>query len=98
MRRGTTPQLTFTLPEAISITALYITFKQGDTVAFEKTLDDVSVDGKVITLTLTQEDTLRLNAPHAVQIQLRLKDTAGNALASEIIRTDAETILKEGVI
>lgn len=98
MRRGTTQQLTFTLPEEISIDVLYITFRQGNKIVLEKTLDDVKVDGKVITLPLTQEDTLKFCAPHAVYIQLRIRDTLGNAIASEIIRTDAEAILKEGVI
>lgn len=30
MRRGTNPELTFELPEAITVAVLYITFKQGD--------------------------------------------------------------------
>ena len=29
MRRGTNPELTFELPEAITVAVLYITFKQG---------------------------------------------------------------------
>lgn len=98
MRRGTTQQLTFTLPEEISIDVLYITFRQGNKIVLEKTLDDVKVNGKVIALPLTQEDTLKFCAPHAVYIQLRIRDALGNAVASEIIRTDAEAILKEGVI
>lgn len=98
MRRGTTQQLTFMLPEAISIAALYITFSQNGKTVLEKTLDDVEVNEKTITLSLSQEDTLKFCAKHAVYIQLRIRDALGNAIASEIIRTDAEAILKEGVI
>lgn len=98
MRRGTTQELTFTLPEEISIDALYITFRQDNRNVLEKTLEDVTVNGRVITLPLEQADTLRFCAPKAVYIQLRIRDKLGNAIASEIIRTDAETILKEGVI
>ena len=98
MRRGTTHQLTFTLPEEISIAALYITFQQNNWTVLEKSLDDVEVNGKVIAVNLTQEDTLRFYAPQVIQIQIRIRDTDGNALASKIIRTDAETILKDGVI
>lgn len=98
MKRGTTQKLTFTMPEEISIGVLYITFKQGNKIVLEKTLDDVEVSGRTIVLPLTQDDTLRFDAPHAVYVQLRIRDTLGNAIASEIIRTDAEAILKDGVI
>lgn len=98
MRRGTTQELTFELPEEISVAALYITFTQKGETVLEKTLDDVTIDRTTITLPLTQEDTLKLSAPHAVYIQLRIRDTLGNAIASEIIRTDVKAILKDGVI
>lgn len=98
MKRGTTQQLTFILPEEISIAALFITFRQNNRTVLEKSLEDVTVDGKKITFQLSQEDTLKFCAPHALYIQLRIRDTLGNAVASEIIRTDAEVILKEGVI
>ena len=36
MRRGTNPVLTFELPEAITISALYITFQQNRQTVLEK--------------------------------------------------------------
>ncbi len=77
---------------------LYITFRQGKEIILEKTIDDVKVDGKNITLPLSQEDTLKFAAPYPICIQLRIRDKGGNAIASEIITIGAETILKEGVI
>lgn len=110
MRRGTTPTLTFTLPYDIAISALYITFVQGDKTILEKTIDDVTIDGNKITLSLTQDDTLLFEAPLSqpqppfskmpdiVLIQLRLRDENGNAVASQIIKTTVDAILKDGVI
>ena len=98
MRRGTTQTLTFLLPEEISIETIFITFQQNNWTVLEKSIEDVEIDGKTVIVKLTQEDTLKLRAPYAVYIQLRIRDTDGNAIASDIIRTDAETILKDGVI
>lgn len=100
MRRGTTPMLTFQLPEAINIVVLFITFKQGDNTVLEKTLDDVIYysDSGTIKLPLTQEDTLKLDSTEPVWVQLRLKDNLDNAVASDPIRCEVGMILKDGVI
>ncbi len=98
MRRGTTQEITFILPEEIAIDALYITFSQNNKTILEKTLDDVIIDGKNIIMPLDQEDTLVLSAPQAVYLQLRIRDTDGNALASKVLKVYAEDILKDGVI
>lgn len=98
MKRGTTPTITFTLPEEINIAELYITFSQNKRTVLEKKLDDVEINENVITLPLTQENTLAFYAPSPVYIQLRIRDIGGNAIASDIIRTDVDGILKDGVI
>lgn len=60
MRRGTNPVLTFELPEAITISALYITFQQNRQTVLEKDLTNVTYEQEsgTITLPLSQEDTL----------------------------------------
>lgn len=98
MRRGTTQTLTFNLSEPIDIEALYITFNQNDKTVLEKTLDNVSVEGGQIVLPLEQEDTLALSASKTVLIQLRIRDTDGNAYASKILKLYVNEILKDGVI
>ena len=97
MKRGTTQSITFTLPEEIVIDTLFITFAQNGAVVLEKTYDDVEISGKVITLPLSQEDTLAFKSG-VVTVQLRLRDSEGNALASNLKKFNAENVLKEGVI
>lgn len=100
MYRGTTPLLTFELPEPINIEVLFITFQQKDRNVLEKTLDDVSYDKEagIISLQLSQADTLSFNADEQLWAQIRLRDDAGNAPASEPILIDVERIFKEGEI
>jgi len=100
MRRGTNPVLTFTLPEAITISALYITFQQGGQTVLEKDLTSVTYDQEsgTITLPLTQEETLLFSERVPVWVQLRLRDNLDNAVASEPMRVDVGEIFKDGVI
>ena len=100
MRRGTNPLLTFELPEAITISALFITFQQNERNVLEKSLSDVTYDEEtgIISLPLTQEDTLAFNAQEPLWVQLRLRDNLDNAAASDPFRVDVGEIFKDGVI
>lgn len=101
MIRGTTPTLEFTLPFDTSLIAeMYVTIAQGEKTVLEKTLSDCSCSGTSVSLALTQEDTLRLQQqPHSrAEMQIRVRTTAGEALASDIMRVYVGRILKEGVI
>lgn len=99
MRRGTTPtlQITVTGLTDIEIQNLYLTLRQGQ-ITIEKTESGVSIDGEVITATLTQEETLSLVAKVDVALQLRVLSTNNTAYASNIVTVPVEAILKEGVI
>lgn len=83
MRRGTNPVLTFELPEAITISALYITFQQNRQTVLEKDLTNVTYEQEsgTITLPLSQEDTLLFSELEPVWVQIRLRDNLGNAVA-----------------
>lgn len=101
MIRGTTPTLEFTLPFDTSLIAeMYITMSQNDKVVLEKSMADCNCFGMVITLNLTQEDTLKLEQKPGAQaeIQIRIRTKEGEALASDIMRVYVGRILKEGVI
>lgn len=101
MIRGTTPTLEFTLPFDTSLIAeMYITLAQNGTTVLEKTLSDCNCSGTSVSLTLTQEDTLRLQQQPRLQgeIQIRVRTTSGEALASDIMSVYVGRILKEGVI
>lgn len=100
MRRGTNPVLTFELPETITISALYITFQQNRQTVLEKDLTAVTYDKEngIITLPLSQEDTLLFSELEPVWVQLRLRDNLDNAIASEPMRVNVGGIFKDGVI
>ena len=92
--------LTFELPEAITISALYITFQQNRQTVLEKDLTNVTYEQEsgTITLPLSQEDTLLFSELEPVWMQIRLRDNLGNAVASEPMRVNVGEIFKDGVI
>ena len=99
MIRGTTPDLEFKLPfNTDVIESVWITFSQ-----FNKellTLDKASCAFKddVITTRLTQEQTLLFTENAYVEIQLRVLTKDGTAIASNIMRSPNQRILKGGII
>ena len=101
MIRGTTPTLEFTMPFDTSLIAeLYITITQNGATALEKTLSDCNCNDTSVSLTLTQEDTLRLEQkPYSnSEMQIRVRTVAGEVLASNIMSIYVGRILKDGVI
>lgn len=101
MIRGTTPMLEFTLPFDTSLIAeMYITITQNGVTMLEKNLSDCNCFGTLVSLALTQEDTLRLEQkPHTDgEMQIRVRTVAGEALASNIMSISVGRILKDGVI
>lgn len=101
MIRGTTPTLEFTLPFDCSLlTEMYITFAQYGTTVLEKSMADCTCSGTLVTLSLSQEDTLKMNQDRMAiaEVQLRVRTKDGSALASNIMQIRVDRILKEGVI
>lgn len=99
MIRGTTPTLEFVLPFDTSILVnAYVTFEQNGELVLEKTLEDCVCQENMISVKLTQEETLKLTSGSITEIQIRAKTADGDALASNIIRESTGRILKEGVI
>lgn len=96
MRRGTNPVLTFELPEAITISALYITFQQNRQTVLEKDLTAVTYDKEngIITLPLSQEDTLLFSELEPVWVQLRLRDNLDNAIAKDEVDAKMSSALE----
>lgn len=97
MRRGTTPTITITTD--IDLTAasnLFVTFKQGDRIVFEKTLDDVSVTENEVICELEQDNTLALKDG---MVRFQIRATIGNSkVASNIMIASVDEILKGGEI
>lgn len=101
MIRGTTPTLRFTLPESflnIQISALYVSMAQSGRIVIEKNIDNLILDGQIITISLTQEETLKFKSDIDVEIQISLKDSSNMVYRSNIVKTNVKRILKEGAI
>ena len=98
MIRGTTPTHTFTLPISVDdVDKIRIIYAQGG-VKIIKTNADCTMEGKTVTTTLTQEDTLSLSSDTAVQIQLRVLTREGEALVSDVYRIRPGVCLEDEVI
>ena len=97
MRRGSTPTNTFTVAIDLTAATIYVTYSQHGRVVFEKTGSDLTVTATTISCTLSQAETLALETGE-VCIQIRYVMPDGTADASNIIRTTAEMILKDGEI
>ena len=84
LRRGTTENITITLPEDIRIpkaSEIYIDLIQDDTV-ITKTKDDITIYDNTITATLTPDETLKLQAGYVASVQITL-DFDGTIIASD---------------
>ena len=99
MIQGTTPTHQFTIPmDASSVQTVRIAYAQKDEVLLVKSGDDCRVEGNVIEVKLTQEETLLFDEFSSVQIQVRVLTTAGDALASDLIRVPCGAILDKEVL
>lgn len=98
MYRGTTPTNVFrTDVDLENASVLFVSYKQNGKVVLEKSLEDVSVKKTLVTVNLTQKETL-LFQDGIVTIQIRAKFLDNTAIASNLIRTTAEEIVKDGEI
>lgn len=99
MIRGTTPTITITAAglSEISVDKAILTIKQPGA-EIEKTTPEISIASDVLTVTLSQEDTLSFTAGADVELQLRVLSQGGTAYASQIIKLPVGRILKDGVI
>ena len=99
MIQGTTPTHRFTIPfDAAVISKVRVTYAQREKVLLTKDETECSLDGNVIELKLTQEETLLFDEFSSVQVQVRVLTTAGDALASDLIRVPCGAILDKEVL
>lgn len=100
MLRGTTPTVTLTLPADINLSgcsAAYMSFGQNGKDLFDIALAGLTLSGNTATATLSQAQTLLLEAGRMTQIQLRWVK-AGAAYGTKIVLVPTDAIIKEGVI
>ena len=101
MRRGTTPYLPIKTDQDLTKMD-YIVVTVEDSAGNEVSVDNKSgmmtVKSTEITVKLTQEQTLSLSEGE-LQIQVRAADETGeNAIASNIMYSTLDDVLKDGVI
>lgn len=99
MIRGTTPTLTYTLPfEIYAIKNIWITFSQNGVEIFTIDKNRCFINGKFVTVMLSQEETLRLTPNSYVDMQIRILSNDDVALASYTMRDAVNDVQKGGVI
>lgn len=99
MIRGTTPTLEFTIPfDTNLLEEAYVTLAQNKKIVIDKSLSECRCSDNVLSVKLTQEETLLLSSNSTVEIQIRARTKDGNAVASEIMAVSPDRILKDGVI
>ena len=99
MKRASTPTHRFELMTDLSaLKDLKITYKQGDKIVLEKSLADVTMDGKTAAVKLTQEET-NLFAPDAdVRMQVRILTLGGDSYPSNIVTVPVDDVLNDEVM
>lgn len=98
MYRGTTPTHIFrTDVDLTKASVLFISYEQNGAIVLEKTRKEIEIKKDKLLVCLSQRETL-LFSEGIVVIQIRAKFPDGSAIASDIIRTTAQEILKDGEI
>lgn len=83
MIRGTTPTHNFnTNIDTSELCSVMVIYSQGGMELFHKCVGDCALDGKRISVKLTQEETLLFDCNQKVKIQIRVLTKDGTALAS----------------
>ncbi len=78
MIQGTTPTHTFTVPfNCDDVKNVEVTYKQNDTIVLQKYIGDCHIDGNIVSVDLTQEDTFKFVPKVNVKIQVRALDAYG---------------------
>lgn len=111
MRRGTTPTITLVVenedgtPLDLTGQTVEVAFLESGTDGklLVKREDDegvaIEADGgaSVVTVHLTQEETLKFREGRSIEVQVRA-NVLGEAIATEITSVESERILRDGVI
>lgn len=84
MRRATTPTHEFTLPiDAALVSRFLATYTQDGKIVLEKREADMTIDGNVWRVKLTQEETNLFAGRKLAHVQIRALTVGGDALASD---------------
>ena len=98
MRQGTTPTIQITIKDIDlnEMQNIYVVFEQNGYI-LKKELSDLDIEGNVISVLLSQEETLNFK-DGTCNIQLRMITKGGVAIASPIKTTKVYRVLNKEVI
>ena len=98
MRQGTTPTIQITINDIDlnEMQNIYVVFEQNGYI-LKKELNDLDIEGNVISVLLSQEETLNFKEG-TCNIQLRMITKGGVAIASPIKTTKVYRVLNKEVI
>ena len=98
MRQGTTPTIQITINDIDlnEMQNIYVVFEQNGYI-LEKESSDLDIEGNVISVSLSQEETLNFKEG-TCNIQLRMITKGGVAIASPIKTTKVYRVLNKEVI
>lgn len=92
--QGTTPTHQFALPFSDSlISDLSITYSENGEVIVKRTLEDCEINNDIVSITLTQQESLSFTPNSIVEVQLKLATNTGSVLASPKYRIGVESAL-----
>lgn len=99
MIQGTTPTHKFNLDIATSlIDKIRISYEQNGKIVLYKEKDDCELTANAITVKLTQEETLKFDAPGNVRIQLHAVTPTGESMATKPMSVPVYILLDKVVL
>lgn len=94
--RGTTPIHRFALPFITSqLSDLTITYGQLGEVIVKKTMEDCDVAENLVTVSLTQQESLSFSPNEIAEVQMKVATIDGDVLASPRYRLAVEDVLDD---
>lgn len=104
MIRVTTPNDTFTLPiETDTCKIIQVTYAQGDYIIVKQSRDGavpagMSLDGKNVVITLTQDETKKFEPDDMVTVQVRVLTNSNEVFASKEFKIFVGDSLNEEIL
>lgn len=99
MKRGTTPIHQFVVPfSAEMIDDVEITYCQNGQEILKKYIKDCTVEGKTVSVMLSQDETFGFNEGINIEIQLRVLTKGREVHASDIFIVDCKRCLSDEVL
>lgn len=99
MIQGTTPKHTFNLDiKTELIDKLRISYEQNGKIVLSKEKKDCTIGESAVATSLTQEETLKFNAPGNARIQLHATTTNGASLVTRPMSVPVHILLDKVVL